>query len=114
MRSKNIQADSLQLISDGKVRTLQEIANEVEVHRITVYKHIQALSFRYNIETFHGGINRGGVRMITERKISTEKLSVEELELILKQFKRLKDFTPNIISFIHNLTTQKEIKEMEK
>lgn len=55
VRSSSIIADILHFISDGKFHTLQEIADEVEVSRITAYRHIQSLSYRYNIESFHGG-----------------------------------------------------------
>ena len=61
LKKSSITADILIILSDCKVHTLQEIADEVEVHKNTVAKHIQSLSYRYPINTFCGGINRGGV-----------------------------------------------------
>ena len=61
LKKSSITADILSFISDGQVHTMQEIADEIEVSNCTVQRHIQSLSFRYPIETFHGGDNRGGV-----------------------------------------------------
>ena len=61
MRSSSITADILNVLMDGKVHTTQSIADEVEVSRKTVKRHIQSLSFRYPIETFCGGEKKGGV-----------------------------------------------------
>ena len=60
-KKSSITADILNALSDGKIHTLQEIADEIEVSKITVYRHIQSLSYRYPIQSFCGGINRGGV-----------------------------------------------------
>lgn len=108
VRNKNIQADILSLISDGKVRTLQTIADQVEVSKITVFRHIQSLSYRYNIETFCGGIERGGVRLITNDEVSVKKLNSNDLQLILSKLESLQDSNIRIQDFIHRLTTIKE------
>lgn len=111
MLSRNIQADILSFISDGKIHTLQEIANAVDIHKMTAYKHIQSLSYNYNIQTFHGGIDRGGVQLIPEQKVSIEKLTSDDLQLIIEQLESLQDSNVRIKSFINKLSTQKEIKE---
>lgn len=111
MRNKNIQADILALISDGKVRTLQTIADKVEVSKITVFRHIQSLSYRFNIETFCGGIDRGGVRLIAEPKVSVEMLNPNDLQLIINTLSSLQNGNVRIKSFIHKLSTQKKLKE---
>ena len=61
LKKSSITADILNLLSDNKVHTLQEIADEIEISKMTVRRHIQSLSYRYPIQTFCGGINRGGV-----------------------------------------------------
>lgn len=61
LRSSSITADILNVLMDGKIHTMGEIARIVEVSRQTVHKHIQSLSYRYPIETFFGGDKRGGV-----------------------------------------------------
>ncbi len=61
LRGSSITADILNVLMDGKVHTMTEIAEVVEVTRKTVQKHIASLSYRYPIETFHGGEKRGGV-----------------------------------------------------
>ena len=63
LRSSSITADILNFLSDGKRHTMQEIASAVEVNERTVRRHISSLSYRYPIETFCGGIERGGVRL---------------------------------------------------
>ena len=42
LKKSSITADILNILSDCKVHTLQEIADEVEVHQNTVAKHIQS------------------------------------------------------------------------
>lgn len=54
-------ADILNVLHDGKVHTISEIAEIVEVSYPTVQRHIQSLAYRYPIETFCGGENKGGV-----------------------------------------------------
>ena len=61
LRSSSITADILNVLMDGKIHTMGEIARIVEVSRQTVHKHIQSLSYRYPIETFCGGDKKGGV-----------------------------------------------------
>lgn len=111
MRSNNIQADIFNFISDEKLHTMSEIADYVEVNEKTVRRHIQSLSYRFNIETFKGGIDKGGVRLISEQKVSVEKLTSDDLQLIIEHLESLQDSNVRIKSFIHKLSTQKEIKE---
>ena len=40
LKKSSITADILHVLSDGKVHTLQEIANIVEVSKKTVYRHM--------------------------------------------------------------------------
>ena len=84
LKKSSITADILSLLSDGKVHTLQEIADEVEVSKITVHRHIQSLSYRYPIETFCGGINRGGVYLDKDYIYQGSTLTNDELQLINK------------------------------
>ena len=103
MRSRNIQADILDYISDGKVHTLQEIADAVEVCKKTVHRHIQALAFRYKIDTFCGGIDRGGIRLNIEKKLDVDYLKDDELQLIIGQLELLQNSNVNIKKFIKSL-----------
>ena len=84
LKKSSITADILSLLSDGKVHTLQEIADEIEVSKITVHRHIQSLSYRYPIETFCGGINRGGVYLDKDYIYQGSTLTNDELQLINK------------------------------
>ena len=84
LKKSSITADILSLLSDGKVHTLQEIADEVEVSKITVHRHIQSLSYRYPIQTFCGGINRGGVYLDKDYIYQGSTLTNDELQLINK------------------------------
>jgi len=112
VRSKNIQADVFAFISDGKKHTLQEIANACEISKITAFRHIESLSIHYNIKTFVGGIDRGGVQLIPEQKVSVEKLTSDDLQLIIEQLELLQNSNVRIKSFINKLSSQKEIKEI--
>lgn len=59
MKMRDIQADILALISDGKTWPMRRIAEEIEVCYKTVYRHIHALSYRHDIVIFCGGKNKG-------------------------------------------------------
>lgn len=83
LRSSSITADILNFLSDGKLHTLSEIAKEIEVHKNTVYKHIQSLSYRYPIQTFCGAHN-AGVKLDTNYIQQGRILTKDELQLINK------------------------------
>ena len=92
LKKSSITADILNVLSDCKVHTMQEIANKVEVCEKTVRNHIQSLSYRYPISTFRGGINRGGVQL-DENYLHQGKIrSTDELQLIEKALKLLQKF----------------------
>lgn len=112
MKSCDLSADIFYLLSDGKKHTYQEIADKVECSYSSVRRHIQALTYKnINIESFKGGIDRGGVQMIPEQKVSVEKLSSDDLQLIINTLSSLQDGNVKIKSFLHKLSTQKELKE---
>ena len=83
LRSSSITADILNFLSDGKLHTLSEIAKEIEVHKNTVYKHIQSLSYRYPIQTFCGA-HKAGVKLDTNYIQQGRILTKDELQLINK------------------------------
>ena len=83
MKRRDIQADILSVISDGKIWSMREIAERIEVSYKTVYRHIHELSYRFNIQISCGGVQKGGVQLILERKISIELLTDEDIELII-------------------------------
>ena len=108
MRSRNIQADILSFISDGKLHTTKEIANEIEISQITVKRHIQSLAYRFNIETFKGGIDKGGVRLIPDESVNTNYLNENELQLIISKLSLLQDDSPNIKKFVNSIAPLNE------
>ena len=79
----------MNVLSDGKLHTMKEISEIVEVCEKTVRRHVASLSYRFPIETFCGGIKRGGVKLdkkyIQNGKIRTK----EELSLISEGLKLL-------------------------
>lgn len=91
LRKSSITADILNILTDGKKHTMREIAEIVEVSEKTVRRHVQSLSYRYPIETFCGGIERGGVKLdrnfLNIGKIRTN----EEIELIKQGLLLLKE-----------------------
>lgn len=84
LKKSSITADILNVLSDCKVHSLQEIADEVEVSKMTVRRHIQSLSYRYPIQTFCGGINRGGVCLDKDYIHQGKVLTHDELQVINK------------------------------
>ena len=117
VKSSSVTADILNYISDGKIHTLQEIADEVDVSKWTVQRHINSLAYRYPIETFCGGINRGGVfldtKYIVQGKIITlEKLQILDKALILLQKSGCKDVNQKALNeLIKDFTPPKTNKE---
>lgn len=91
LKASSITADILNILSDGKKHTMQEIADEVEVCERTVRRHIQSLSYRYPIETFCGGIERGGVWLQKEYCDGAKIFTKEEIEIISKGLNMVKD-----------------------
>lgn len=96
IRSASITADILNYISDGKLHSMQEIANEVEVSRVTVQRHIQSLAYRYPIETLRGGINRGGVKLDKRFIVQGKILSYDKLQLINRALRLLQESNEEI------------------
>lgn len=92
MYSSSITADILNILSDGKLHKMKDIAEEVEVHINTVRKHIQSLSYRYPIETFCNGEKGRGVIMDTKYLHQGKIRSNDELQLIEKALKFLQKF----------------------
>ena len=103
LKKSSITADILNVLSDCKVHSLQEIADEVEVSKMTVRRHIQSLSHRYPIQTFCGGINRGGVCLDKDYIHQGKVLTNDELQVINKALTLLQkcgseDVNPELIA----------------
>ncbi len=92
LKKSSITADILNILSDNKVHTLQEIADEIEVSKKTIQRHIQSLSFRYPIQAFCGGINRGGVYLSKNYIYQGRTLTNDELQIIGRALKLLQKF----------------------
>ena len=91
LRASSITADILNVLSDGKRHTMQEIAQTLEVSERTVRRHIQSLSYRYPIETFCGGIERGGVKLDKNCCDGTRIFTKEERSVLTKALHILKN-----------------------
>ena len=91
LKKSSITADILHVLNDGKVHTMQQIADEVEVSERTVSRHIQSLSYRYPIETFVGGDKRGGVFLDKSAIHQGKILSSDELQIISKALRLLQE-----------------------
>ena len=91
LKKSSITADILHVLNDGKIHTLQEIADEVEAHKSTIKRHIQSLSYRYPIETFHGGDKRGGVYLDKSAIHQGKILTRDELQIISKALRLLQE-----------------------
>lgn len=116
LKKSSITADILNVLSDCKVHTMQEIAEIVEVSRQTVVKHIQSLSYRYPIQTFCGGVNRGGVYLDKDYIHQGKILTTDELQVIAKALTMLQnseseDVNPELIKSLISRFTQPTNKE---
>lgn len=114
LKSRNIQADILETISDGRLWSIKQIADKVEVHYSTVYRHIQALSYRFKIITFSGGANVGGVRLILKKNIDIDYLSMEDLTLIINILSDIKNKSNGIKKLIFDLSKNLNNLKTEK
>ena len=91
LRKSSITADILHVLNDGKIHTMQQIADEVEVSERTIRRHIQSLSYRYPIETFKGGDKRGGVFLDKSAIHQGKLLTRDELQIISKALRLLQE-----------------------
>ncbi len=114
MRKRDIQADILAILSDGKVWSIRRIAEEVEVHYNTVYNHVRDLSYRFNIRIFRGGVNKGGVQLIKEKSICIENIESEELYVIYLNLEAIEEKSEGIILFISRLKKSIDMNEIRR
>lgn len=103
MRSRNITTDILNVLYDYKKHTYQEIAEKVECSYITVYRHIQDLSYTFNIEITKGGIDKGGVRLIGKKQLDIDYLQNDDLQRIVEHLALLQNANVNIKRFVNSL-----------
>ena len=96
LKKSSITADILNILSDNKIHTMNEIAEKLEISRITVVRHIQSLSYRYPIQTFCGGINRGGVYLDKDYIYQGKTLSIDELQIINNALSLLQKQNANV------------------
>lgn len=118
LKKSSITADILNVLSDCKIHTLQEIADIVEVSKITVHRHIQSLSYRYPIQTFCGGTNRGGVYLDKDFIHQGKVLTNDELQVINKALTLLQkcgseDVNPELIANLLSRFSQPQQEEQE-
>ena len=118
LKKSSITADILNVLTDCKVHTIDEIAFKVEVSRSTVKRHIQSLSYRYPIQTFRGGINRGGVCLDKDYIHQGKVLTNDELQVINKALTLLqkcgsKDVNPELIANLLSRFSQPQQEEQD-
>lgn len=98
LRSSSILSDILFILSDCKVHTIDEIAEEVEISRSTAKRYIQSLSYRYPIQSFCGGINRGGVYLEKGYVYQGKVLTRDELQVINQALTMLQNSENNEVN----------------
>ena len=75
----------LECLSDNRLHTYQEIADEIEVHRNTVIKHIRFLSEHHNITSYHGGAKKG-IKLLNSKRVY---LNSEEKSIVIYALQKL-------------------------
>lgn len=118
LKKSSITADILNVLTDCKVHTIDEIAFKVEVSRSTVKRHINSLSYRYPIQTFRGGINRGGVCLDKDYIHQGKVLTNDELQVINKALTLLQkcgseDVNPELIANLLSRFSQPQQEEQD-
>ena len=63
---KNLEALTklISYISDNKIHTTKEIAEYCDISRKTACNYLNILSLEFDIQTFKGGVNYGGVQFL--------------------------------------------------
>ena len=118
MKSSDVTADILNCLSDGKIHTLQEIADEVECCKTTARRHIESLKFRYPIESSRGYGKQQGVFLdknytSQERIRSNDELQIIHKALVLLQKSNSKKIDPKLLNrLIEEFTPTNQKKEM--
>ena len=92
MRSSDIFADILYILSDCKIHSIQELADEVECSRRTVQRYLVSLSYRYPIQTSVGCGKKQGVYLDKAYIYQGKIRSKDELQIIHKALKLLQEF----------------------
>ncbi len=87
MRSRYIHNRILAHLSDCKLHTIQELAEEIEVSYSTVFRHIQDMTEM--VTTYQGGgKNRAGVQLLHTDKLN-QIFHAREVALLLQGLKAL-------------------------
>lgn len=92
VKSSDVTADIINLLSDGKIHTMQEIADDVECSKMTVRRHIGSLKYRYPIENSLGNGKKQGVYLDKTYIYQGKVRSNDELQIIHKALKLLQEF----------------------
>lgn len=83
MKSADVTADILNCLSDGKIHTLQEIADTVECSYKTAQRHVASLSYRYPIESVFGR-DKQGMKLDTRYIVNGKIITNEKLQILGK------------------------------
>ena len=91
MKSSDVTADIINFLSDGRIHTLQEIADEVECSTRTIQRHIASLRYRYPIENSFGNGKKQGVYLDKAYIYQGKIRSKDELQIIHKALRLLQE-----------------------
>ena len=106
MKKYDVTASILEILEDNEIHSMNEIAEKLELSRLTVFRHIQTLSLHYDIETFKGGQIRGGVRLKTITKLDVSYLSSNDLQSVMSAIGSLQDPEGNIQRLVKDLANR--------
>ncbi len=86
----------LNLLSNGQIWSMHDLARECECSYSTVRNCIEALSTKYPITYIRGGINRGGVQLDRSCIYQGKIFSKDKLQIISKALELLQSSSDNI------------------
>ena len=108
MRKRYVQGEILFYLSNGKLHTTRELAENVEVSEMTIRRHISDLSIKFPIVTNKGGIGGGGGIQMNKNGCTFSVFTDRELKIILQGLELMEQeetvlaFTKKIIHIIGN------------
>ena len=110
MRSRYIQNEIIEYLSDHKRHTLSEIAEALEVSKYTVLRHIHDLPNTYMVTTYQGRYG-GGVQLLSLKGKNKWALTSNPQENIVLLDK---GDTEEILKYLRNCPQNEEVQKMIK
>lgn len=108
MRSRYIQNEIIEYLSDHKRHTLSEIAEALEVSKYTVLRHIHDLSNTYMVTAYQGRYGGGGQLLSLKGKNKWALANNSNERIVLLK----KEDTEAILKYLRNCPQNEEVQKI--